>query len=101
MKNFKRIIRILICVTMVAVLVVGCRETANNGADGKQTAVDTESVTGEADKDVIATEAVSEVEPESETETEIVKQKEELDESQLELVRTTSADGAVYRFGYL
>lgn len=91
MKNFKRIIRILICVTMVAVLVVGCRETANNGADGKQTAVDTESVTGEADKDVIATEAVSEVEPESETETEIVKQKEELDESQLELVRTTSA----------
>ena len=91
MKNLKRIIRTLICVTMVAVLVVGCRETANNGADGKQIAVDTESVTDEADKDAIDTEAVSEVEPETETETEIVKQKEKLDESQLELVRTTSA----------
>ena len=38
MKNLKRIIRTLICVTMVAVFVVGCKETANNGADGKQIA---------------------------------------------------------------
>ena len=91
MKNLKRIIRTLICVTMVAVFVVGCKETANNGADGKQIAADTESVTDEADKDAIDTEAVSEVEPETETEAEIVEQKEELDESQLELVRTTSA----------
>ncbi len=85
----KSLLRMFICIAMLALLVAGCGKVSDKGNDDKQTVTGTETVQADVtDKDVSATETVEAAEQATEAVAE--KEKEQLDVSQLETVRTTS-----------
>ncbi len=89
MEKNKSLLKLFICIAMLAVLVTGCGKAADKGNDDKQTVTGTETVQADAtDREVPATEAVADTEQTTEAVAE--KEKEQLDVSQLETVRTTS-----------